>query len=205
MVITLSRMTSPWGPQPPYGVDPVFGPPPPRRRGMSNGALLGIVLGVLVPAIVLAIIFLPRLGSSVAGPYPYPSPDVTFGWDPTEPPALDPFLPTLSIGQCITPIEGANEHPGSGIVDCATPHQGQVFEIIPIEGTTYPGETALSGKLGQCQARLSAYANMQKVKNMQVFILTPSQARWDEGDEAVYCVVGSKTALTKGSVSKYAA
>jgi hypothetical protein len=193
-------MTMP-GPPPPYGIHPVFSPPPPRRDIWSNGKLLAVVLAVLIPAIAAAIVFVPRVAHSVAQPRPRPF----IGGlddDPSVSPDLPDILQTLGVGQCVNPIKDANEAPESSVLPCSLPHQGEVFEVIPISGSAYPGEAALKGKLPQCQGRLSAYANLARVKGMRVFILVPSQARWDEGDEAVYCVVGSDTAETTGSVSR---
>ena len=193
-------MTMP-GPPPPYGVHPVFSPPP-RRDMWSNGKVLAVVLAVLIPAIAAAAFFVPRVADSVSQPRPRPSIGGLDDYPPPPGSGLDPMLQTLGVGQCVNPIEDANDAPGLSVLPCTLPHQGEVFEVIPISGGAYPGEAALKGKLSLCQSRLNAYANMAKVKGMGVFVLVPSQARWDEGDESVYCVVGSETAETTGSVSR---
>ena len=181
-------------------VYPVFVPPP-QRKYMSNGTLLAIVLGVLVPAIIAVVILVPRAANSVLTADPRPSIGSIDDY-PWANPDLPQILPTLSIGQCLKPIDGANEHPGSGVVPCTAPHNGEVFEIIPVAGSEYPGPAALAAKQPECIARLSAYARMDRVKTMTVYLLTPGPDRWAEGDEAVYCVVGSRTVLTTGSVSR---
>src|SRR3954462_9762505 len=161
----------PPGSPPPYGVNPVFAPPPPRRGQWSNGKLLTVVLGILIPAVCGAFFFVPRIAHSTLSPGPRPSIGGLDDWSPGEPPMQEPLLPepeTLSIGQCVTPMDGATADTDPSVVACSTPHQGEVFEIIPISGDTYPGEAALVNQVGGCQSRLSAYANMAKVTNMKV-------------------------------------
>lgn len=111
-------------------------------------------------------------------------------------------LPTLGIGLCLSRIEGATDDPTAPVVSCQRPHLGEVFEIIPMSGSAYPGDAAMQGKLGNCTSRLGAYANMSKVAKMTVFVTYPTRERWDAGDSMVYCVVGSRTVTTTGSVSK---
>src|SRR5262249_3488019 len=115
---------------------------------------------------------------------------------------LDEPPPTLGIGWCVSRIEGATSDPTAWAVPCKQHHRGEVFEIIPITGNSYPGDDSLKGTLRNCSARLEAYAKMSKVQNMTVFVEYPTRDRWETGDHMVYCIVGSQTVTTTGSVSK---
>lgn len=123
------------------------------------------------------------------------------GDDPQyQPPQAE--LPTIGIGQCLTKIEAATPDPTQYAVSCQRPHLGEVFEVIPIAEGAYPGDAAFQGKLANCTSRLSAYAKMSRVEKMTVFVTYPTQERWEAGDHMTYCVVGSATVTTTGTVSK---
>jgi Septum formation len=186
----------PYQPQP-YGVDPFFAPP--RKPFWTSGKVTGLVVGVVLAVFFCGVcVVLPIIGVLSDR-----SPDTRF--DPGDFVSHQPLEeppPTLSIGQCVSMIEGATSHVSSAVVPCSEEHLGEVFEIIPISGDVYPGEDALKGKTKNCSARLSAYANMSKTKKMSVFALYPSSERWRAGDRMVYCIVGSETVSTTGSVSR---
>jgi putative regulator of septum formation len=184
----------------PYAVQPYPPVQPVQRKPFwTTAKIVSVTLGLFVTAVlcgtgaVVSIISLDHGTTQEAGADP--------GGDPGyEPPKAE--LPTIGIGQCLSKIEAATADPTAYAVSCPRPHLGEVFEVIPIAEGAYPGEAAFQDKLANCTSRLAAYAKMSRVEKMTVFVTYPTQERWEAGDHLAYCVVGSKTVTTTGTVSK---
>jgi hypothetical protein len=204
---------APYGQQPPYG-QPNYGQQPyspvpaqPRKPFWTTAKMVWTVVGLFLTivlcggAAVASLISLDSEASRNSSLDPGSDPSEQPGTGPDVQP-LQPELPTLGIGQCVSKIEGVTSDPTEWVVSCQRPHLGEVFEIIPMSGSAYPGEDAMKAKRSNCGSRLSAYASLPKVEKMTVFVTYPSRERWQKGDFMVYCIVGSQTVTTTGSVSK---
>ncbi|HWC28066.1 MAG TPA: septum formation family protein, partial [Solirubrobacteraceae bacterium] len=62
----------------------------------------------------------------------------------------------LRVGDCVTDARATTGDVTTfNAVDCAKPHDGEVYTLIELEGTSYPGQEFLTAKGNRgCRARL---------------------------------------------------
>ncbi|UXN21270.1 septum formation family protein [Curtobacterium flaccumfaciens] len=111
--------------------------------------------------------------------------------------ATTPALPgehpwtDLAGGECLSPFTNAWSQTFT-VVDCATPHIGQLTARLAVEGDTYPGAEALATQAAdQCQSDAALNASAAAaVGDVQVQgSYAPDQATWDQGDRFIACFV----------------
>ncbi|MBT1682906.1 septum formation family protein [Curtobacterium flaccumfaciens] len=111
--------------------------------------------------------------------------------------ATTPALPgehpwtDLAGGECLSPFTNAWAQTFT-VVDCATPHIGQLTARLAVEGDTYPGAEALATQAAdQCQSDTALNASAAAaVGDVQVQgSYAPDQATWDQGDRFIACFV----------------
>ncbi|MCS6562746.1 MULTISPECIES: septum formation family protein [Curtobacterium] len=111
--------------------------------------------------------------------------------------ATTPALPgehpwtDLAGGECLSPFTNAWSQTFT-VVDCATPHIGQLTARLAVEGDTYPGAEALATQAAdQCQSDTALNASAAAaVGDVQVQgSYAPDQATWDQGDRFISCFV----------------
>ncbi|MCS5509704.1 septum formation family protein [Curtobacterium flaccumfaciens pv. flaccumfaciens] len=111
--------------------------------------------------------------------------------------ATTPALPgehpwtDLAGGECLSPFTNAWSQTFT-VVDCATPHIGQLTARLPVQGDTYPGTEALATQAAdQCQSDAALNASAAAaVGDVQVQgSYAPDQATWDQGDRFISCFV----------------
>jgi len=98
----------------------------------------------------------------------------------------------LRVGNCIT---DANSTRGDvrtfDAIDCAQPHNGEVFTIIPLWDGAYRGKQAVTAK-GQrgCRARLQRQATAKAFRDKQLGFkfVYPTKQSWAQGDHEVTCL-----------------
>lgn len=114
----------------------------------------------------------------------------------------------LAVGECIlnsaVSSEGESEVNSLPRVDCAEPHDGEVFHV---EEMTELTEEALTAGDETCYAEYEAYVGVPYEESVYYYTtMTPTQSSWDLGDRQLACIlVGDEgTQLTgslKGSAS----
>ncbi|MBT1544272.1 septum formation family protein [Curtobacterium aurantiacum] len=111
--------------------------------------------------------------------------------------ATTPALPgehawtDLAGGECLSPFTNAWSQTFT-VVDCATPHIGQLTARLAVEGDTYPGAEALATQAAdQCQSDAALNASAAAaVGDVQVQgSYAPDQATWDQGNRFISCFV----------------
>ena len=111
--------------------------------------------------------------------------------------ATTPALPgqhpwtDLAGGECLSPFTNAWSQTFT-VVDCATPHIGQLTARLAVQGDTYPGTEALATQAAdQCQSDAALNASAAAaVGDVQVQgSYAPDQATWDQGDRFISCFV----------------
>lgn len=107
----------------------------------------------------------------------------------------------LGVGDCIT---NATSTFGDNVrtfdrVDCAKPHDGEVFTSIKLAGAAYPGLEVVSGK-GQrgCRARLRRQATYKAFRDRQLGykFVYPTRLSWAQEYRAVTCLATFKKPRT---------
>jgi hypothetical protein len=114
----------------------------------------------------------------------------------------------LKVGNC---IGDANSTQGDvrtfDAVDCAKPHDGEVFTIIGVAGAKYPGTMFVTGK-GQrgCRARLRRQATPKAFKDklLGYKFVYPTKQSWAQGDHEVTCLATFKKPRTGKLVQRTA-
>lgn len=111
--------------------------------------------------------------------------------------ATTPALPgehawtDLAGGECLSPFTNAWAQTFT-VVDCTTPHIGQLTARLSVDGDAYPGAEALATQAAdQCQSDAALNASAAAaVGDVQVQgSYAPDQATWDQGDRFISCFV----------------
>lgn len=101
------------------------------------------------------------------------------------------------VGDClVTPIDGLEEVPGAGrvrLVDCATPHYGEVFARVSLgeAGDGWPGGFAafVEGD-GACYDEWFGHmGEAWETSPLDYTVVTPSRDQWAVGERTGLCVV----------------
>ncbi|MCA5922305.1 septum formation family protein [Curtobacterium oceanosedimentum] len=97
----------------------------------------------------------------------------------------------LAGGECLSPFTNAWSQTFT-VVDCATPHIGQLTARLSVEGDAYPGAEALATQAAdRCQSdaalNASAAAPLGDVQVQGSY--APDQATWDQGNRFISCFV----------------
>jgi hypothetical protein len=109
---------------------------------------------------------------------------------------------SLSVGDCVdgTAVGEVADVPK---VDCAAPHDLEVFYDFALTGDTYPGDSVVSdaAKAG-CQAHFDAFVGMAYADSALDFTeFTPTADSWQSGDRTVSCVIGDPNGKTTGTLA----
>jgi hypothetical protein len=97
----------------------------------------------------------------------------------------------LSVGDCFDDPTSGGEVSSVSAVDCAEPHDNEVYALYDYDGDSYPGEAAMSAAADEgCEARFEDYVGIGYLDSELYYThLTPTQESWDEGDREVVCVL----------------
>jgi hypothetical protein len=78
---------------------------------------------------------------------------------------------------------------------CTTAHDGETVALLPITGTTYPGEQAMSQQANdQCVTATKSYLDpAMDYPNLTPAYLAPSALAWAAGNHSIVCYVSSTT------------
>jgi hypothetical protein len=87
-------------------------------------------------------------------------------------------------------------------VDCAEPHDNEVYALYEFDGDSYPGEDAMSASADEgCEARFEGYVGIAYLDSALYFThLTPTQDSWDTGDREIVCVLYELNTKLEGSM-----
>lgn len=79
------------------------------------------------------------------------------------------------------------------IVDCAQPHDNEVFHLFDIEDGTYPGDTLVTDVANDgCLQLFAIYVGSDYwASSLDFGYLTPTSQSWEAGDREVVCFLYS--------------
>lgn len=91
------------------------------------------------------------------------------------------------------------------VVDCSTPHDGEVFatyEIPDSAGLPYPGEAAVEVVAQrECKRRFEGYIGVRpRFSELLIFYVYPSPGSWSSGQRTISCSVQLETGKLRESV-----
>jgi hypothetical protein len=108
----------------------------------------------------------------------------------------------LSVGDCFDDPSSGGEISSVDAVDCAEPHDNEVYALYDYDGDSYPGEEAMSAAADEgCESRFEDYVGIPYFDS-ELFSthLTPTQESWDRGDREVVCVLYEPEEKLTGSM-----
>jgi hypothetical protein len=188
-----------------------------KGRGLAIGGIIVGALGTLFAIIgVIALV----IGLSVASQTstdpddvfssaPTPAPDVSDepGGQPSDDSTPTPEPDTqsvfdLAIGDCIID-SGGTEVFDVQTVDCAQPHDFEVYAEFDLAGTDYPGEQAVSdqGDAGCFDAFEPFVGLAYESSTLDYTFYSPTQESWtDGGDRLISCLIADPSTQVTGSL-----
>lgn len=161
-----------------------------------------LVVGVAV-AVALALAATGCSGSSDGGSATTTTASPPETTTTTEPPleaGRQIFVYTPSVGQCFDRRQ-LDERPATGpqqtdivlLLDCALPHQNEVFAVLEVTGagSDHPGETALRDLARRdCTTGFAEFVGRQyETSALEVGYYLPSTNEWESGARRIGCYV----------------
>ena len=117
-------------------------------------------------------------------------------------PAVDDVF-AIVVGDCLDDVDVTGEVTSVPIVDCAEPHDSEVFARTLASGATFPGDEELEAELTEfCQGEV--YSDFLGVAYAESEYFTggyyPTAASWASGDRELLCTVRDEGSQTTGSL-----
>ena len=90
------------------------------------------------------------------------------------------------------------------VVSCSTPHNAQAFVQFTLQGTSWPGTSAVQHRADSgCHDRIKGNVAASKIKNsMSLRYLYPLESSWASGHRTITCLIVNSTSDLKTSVLK---
>ena len=110
----------------------------------------------------------------------------------------------LEVGTCLNDVDQplAQDLTEVPAVDCASPHQSEVFAAINVEGTDYPGIDSLTDTAVQeCQIEFERFVGVEfSASSLNFHYYYPTTSSWAVGDRSIYCVIFDPGVETVGTL-----
>ncbi|GGF24574.1 septum formation family protein [Subtercola lobariae] len=109
---------------------------------------------------------------------------------------------SLSVGDCVNGTS-AGTVTDVPTVDCAAPHDLEVFYDFDLTGDAYPGDSAVSDQAKSgCGAQFQSFVGIAYDSSALDYTeYTPTADSWQGGDRTVSCVVGEPNGKTTGTLA----
>ena len=97
----------------------------------------------------------------------------------------------LEVGQCFDDPDSFDEVSNVEIVECATAHDNEVYELFDIPDGDFPGTTTVEeAAVEGCLAAFDPYVGRDYASSsLDVRYLVPTEDTWSSGDREVVCVL----------------
>ena len=106
----------------------------------------------------------------------------------------------LAPGDCITDVPDADLVSLVPTVACSEPHSGEVYAVLTMPDSAYPGEASINEWQNRCPDQLESYSPTAMADDtVSVFVLYPTAETWEKGDRTVTCIATTDDKRT-GSV-----
>jgi hypothetical protein len=102
----------------------------------------------------------------------------------------EPFALGLDVGDCFDrPL--SPDVTAVPAVDCAAPHDFELFASADLDGDAYPGDDEVAVQaLAACKERFAAYVGVPPDQSGLVVVpVAPTGEQWEEGNRTVDCTV----------------
>ena len=99
----------------------------------------------------------------------------------------------LGIGDCFNDQADLTQTQVSAVptVDCAEPHDNEIYFEYSMSGSTFPGENAILEEAStRCLTAFEPFVGNNYADSfLEIFPITPTAGSWAEGDRVVYCAL----------------
>ncbi len=99
----------------------------------------------------------------------------------------------LKVGDCFNDQADLTQTEVSAVptVDCAEPHDNEIYFEYSMTGTIFPGETAILDEAStRCLTAFEPFVGISFADSiLDIFPITPTAGSWAEGDRVVYCAL----------------
>ncbi|MDQ1288477.1 MAG: hypothetical protein QG622_2042 [Actinomycetota bacterium] len=109
----------------------------------------------------------------------------------------------LAIGDCLSELTESDDVTDVPAVPCGQPHKGEVFAVIPLSGSTWPGEQQLLRTAeDKCDRALYTYSQSGVADpSIEIFFFYPTQDSWTQRDDrSLVCVATPAQGTLTGSI-----
>ncbi len=177
-----------------------------KGRGLAIG---GIVVGSLATLLLIGIVVVATivgLATSTQTSPPATAPQSSSAPEASPAPEggtddVDVF--SVSVGDCINDF-GTSEVSSVEAIDCAQPHDYEVYAEVTIPGDAFPGEEAVTTAANdECVAAFDAFVGLSYQESLLDFsYLAPTEESWQlNGDRLITCLIVDPAGQTSGSLA----
>lgn len=119
---------------------------------------------------------------------------------PTEAEDTDVF--TMAVGDCYDDVT-SGEITELPVVDCAQPHDNEIYYSHLMEGDTFPGEAAVTEEADTvCEEQFAGFVGVEYLESDLYYTsVYPTSQSWTGGDREILCAVYNPTEKTTGSLA----
>ena len=112
---------------------------------------------------------------------------------PPAPTAASVSTLSLEVGTCLNDVDQplAQDLTEIPAVDCAFPHQSEVFAEILLDDGDFPGvDRLVEQAVNQCEAEFGRFIGIDyRQSQLSYHFYYPTARTWSEGDRSLFCVV----------------
>lgn len=98
----------------------------------------------------------------------------------------------LAVGDCFDDSSGTDtELSDVPVVDCAEPHDNEVFFTFDMADGDFPGDDAILAEAeSRCLPAFEDYVGLDYASSqLDIFPITPTEGSWSNGDREVICAL----------------
>ena len=98
----------------------------------------------------------------------------------------------LGVGDCFDdPTTATDEVSSVATVDCAGPHDNEIYYSYQTDLPVFPGRDAMLDSAGEeCYTHFEAFVGKAyEESELELFPITPTAESWDDGDREVLCAL----------------
>lgn len=171
-----------------------------KGRGLAIG---GIVVGSLATLLligIIAVVTIVGIATSTQSSPPISAPESSSAPDEGTD-DVDVF--SVAVGDCINDF-GSSEVTSVEAIDCAQPHDYEVYTEITIPGDAFPGEEAVTTAANdECVAAFDAFVGLSYQESLLDFsYLAPTAQSWQLNDDRlITCLIFDPAGQTSGSLA----
>ena len=107
---------------------------------------------------------------------------------PTGPPGVSVL--DLEVGDCIAAGGAGRATVTVPVVDCAEPHNGEAYAVIPLEDEEFPGADEVTDRaVTGCTAEFTLFVGVEyAASGLDFAYYYPTATSWEAGDREILCL-----------------